>query len=72
MKSNPTSYDNQKKKGKKSCAWCGENSHQTDKCETFGNGKWDKKQCNRCKGYGHPQEMCVTPIKKNRQEACKK
>ena len=72
MKPNPTSYDNQKKKGKKSCAWCGENSHQTDKCETFGHGKWDNKQCNRCKGYGHPQEMCVTPIKKNRQDTGKK
>ena len=47
----------------KKCAWCGSN-HHSHQCKTHGDGKWDTKQCNRCKGFGHPQAACITPMKK--------
>ena len=57
---------------KKKCAWCNDTSHPTWKCETFGNGKWDTKQCTKCKGFGHPIEACVNPSKKEKKEVTKK
>ena len=42
-------------RAKKKCAWCGDQSHQTFQCKTYGSGQWGNKQCNRCKGYAHPQ-----------------
>ena len=55
---------NDSKAGKKQCAWCGDTSHKHFQCKTHGNGKWEGKHCNRCKGVGHPPEVCSTPPKK--------
>ena len=59
-------------KAKKKCAWCGEQNHPTWKCRTWGNGKWDNKECNRCKGRGHPQEACSNPPKKEKKDVVMK
>ena len=50
----------------KKCAWCGDKSHFSHQCKSHGDGKWDEKQCNRCKGYGHPQAACINPAKKDK------
>ena len=52
---------NTAKQEPRKCYWCGMTNHRHFECRTRGNGKWEKKQCNRCKGYGHPPEVCSTP-----------
>ena len=59
------------KKPERMCLWCGEKTHYSNQCKTFGNGKWDGKQCNKCKGYGHPQDLCTTPSKKIKENTKK-
>ena len=46
------------------CAWCDMTNHASYECKTFGKGRWDGKQCNRCKGYNHPPSICPSPGKK--------
>ena len=47
------------------CAWCDMTNHASHECKTYGKGKWDGKQCNKCKGYNHPPALCPSPGKKN-------
>ena len=46
------------------CAWCSSESHKTFQCVKRGDGKWENKQCNICKGYGHPRKACPNFVKK--------
>ena len=46
------------------CAWCDMTNHASHECKTYGKGKWDGKQCNKCKGYNHPPALCPSPGKK--------
>ena len=50
-------------KKSKVCAWCQSREHATFQCKTYGDGKWEKKSCNRYRGTGHPQEACANPPK---------
>ena len=70
-KSNPQN-GGKKPKSERMCLWCGEKSHYSNQCKTFGNGKWDGKQCNRCKGWGHPQDLCTNPSRKTKDKNSKK
>ena len=63
-KANQSSQKKSNNNQNKRCAWCSDQNHTTNECKSFGNGKWSDKQCNRCRGYGHPQSLCITPPKK--------
>ena len=56
------------KKNTKVCAWCQSKDHPTYLCKSYGDGKWADKECNRCKGTGHPQEACVNPPKSKKSK----
>ena len=45
-------------------AWCSSESHKTFQCVKRGDGKWENKQCNICKGFGHPRKACPNFVKK--------
>ena len=62
-KQQPKAKQEAVEKKTKACAWCQSREHATFQCKTYGDGKWDKKSCNRCKGTGHPQEACANPPK---------
>ena len=51
------------------CAWCDMTNHASHECKSYGKGKWEGKQCNRCKGYGHPPSLCPSPGKKKYRAA---
>ena len=49
---------------KEPCAWCSSEAHKTFQCVKRGDGKWENKQCNICKGFGHPRKACPNFVKK--------
>ena len=55
--------EEQKGQNKKGCAWCQSKDHYTNLCTNYGGGRWSKKKCNRCSGFGHPQDVCPNPPK---------
>ena len=57
-KSEKTGKEIAKKPAGEPCAWCSSESHKTFQCVKRGDGKWENKQCNICKGFGHPRKAC--------------
>ena len=65
----PTEQSTDVKMQMNKCAWCDYTNHSSHECKTFGKGKWDGKQCNKCKGYNHPPAICPSPGKKKYRAA---